>query len=258
MKLAKLRIATVCLVLLLAGCGQTNVRQDPPGRSAAADNVELGLLYMREGQKSVALEKFQKALEQDPSLPSAHNAIAVLYQNLGEHDKADQHYRRALSLDPKDSQVHNNYGSFLCTIGRRQDAEEHYLEAARNPLYETPELSYTNAGICAYQAQDMAKAESYWRRALEANPRFPVALLQMARLGVAQENFLSARAHLQRLHEIVRPNAESLWLGIQTERALGDTNAEASYAMRLKNGFPDSPQAKLLQEKRLDERTTGN
>ena len=258
MKLAKLPIATLCLVLLLASCGQTNVRQDPLGRSAAADNVELGLLYMREGQKSVALEKFQKALEQDPSLPSAHNAIAVLYQNLGEHDKADQHYRRALSLDPKDSQAHNNYGSFLCTIGRRQDAEEHYLEAARNPLYETPELSYTNAGICAYQAQDMAKAESYWRRALEANPGFPVALLQMARLGVAQENFLSARAHLQRLHEIVRPNAESLWLGIQTERALGDRNAEASYAMRLKNGFPDSPQAKLLQEKRLDERTTGN
>ena len=258
MRSANLRLTMICLVVLLAGCGQSNVRQEPAGRGAASDNVELGLLYMREGQKSVALEKFQKALEQDPTLPSAHNAIAVLYQNLGEHDKADHHYRRALSLDPKDSQAHNNYGSFLCTLGRRQDAEKHYLEAAANPLYETPELSYTNAGICAYQAQEFAKAEGYWRRALAANPRFPMALLQMARLGVAQENFLSARAHLQRLHEIVRPNAESLWLGIQTERALGDKNAEASYAMLLKNGFPDSPQAKLLQEKRLDERTTGN
>ena len=252
-------LTILCLAAAVAGCGQSNVRQDSPGRNTAAeDNVQLGLLYMREGQKAVALEKFQKALEQDPNMPSAHNAIAVLYENLGEQDKADHHYRRALSLDPKDSQAHNNYGSFLCKSERWDDAEEHFLKAAANPLYETPELSYTNAGICAQKAKDLAKAESYWRRALEANPRFPAALLQMARLGVAEQNFMSARAHLQRLHEVVRPNAESLWLGIQTERALGDKNAEASYSMRLKNGFPDSPQAKLLQEKRLDERTTGN
>ena len=208
--------------------------------------MELGIVYMREGKKAIALELLQKSIAQDPDLAEAHNAIAVLYENLGETDKADDHFGRAISLDPKNPQAHNNYGSFLCRNKRYDDAEGHFLEAAKNPLYESPEVAYTNAGICANTAKDAAKAEQYWRKALELNPRFPAALLHMARLNVTTKNFLQARAYLQRLHEQVKPNAESLWLGVQTERALGDKNAEASYAMLLKNGFPDSPQAKQL------------
>lgn len=246
-------VLTLCAALIIAGCAPGNTRTDSSGRSAAQDNVELGTLYMREGQKAVALDVLLKALEQDPDLPVAHNTIAVLYDSLGENDKADRHFRRALSLDPKDSQAHNNYGSFLCKSKRWDDAEAHFLKAAANPLYETPELSYTNAGTCSHTAGRLDKAEEYWRKALDINPRFPAPLLQMARLSVTQQEYLRARAYLQRLHEIVRPMPESLWLGIQTERALGDRNAEASYSLFLRNNFPDSPQAKQLQENRLDE-----
>lgn len=251
-------LLALCATLILAGCAQSNTRPDAPGRSAAQDNVELATLYMREGQKAVALDVLLKALEQDPTLPVAHNTIAVLYESLGESDKADRHFRRALSLDPKDSLAHNNYGSFLCRNQRWDEAEGHFLKAAANPLYDTPEKAYTNAGTCSYSAKNTAKAEEYWRKALEVNPRFPEALLHMARLSVAQQEHLRARAYLQRLHEVVKPIPESLWLGIQTERALGDKNAEASYTLFLRNNFPDSPQAKQLQENRLDERNTGN
>lgn len=239
-------LAAATLVLAVSGCNQANVRPDDERSSSAEANMELGIVYMREGKKAIALELLQKSIAQDPDLAEAHNAIAVLYENLGETDKADDHFGRAISLDPKNPQAHNNYGSFLCRNKRYDDAEGHFLEAAKNPLYESPEVAYTNAGICANTAKDAAKAEQYWRKALELNPRFPAALLHMARLNVTTKNFLQARAYLQRLHEQVKPNAESLWLGVQTERALGDKNAEASYAMLLKNGFPDSPQAKQL------------
>lgn len=240
-------LAAACLVLALGGCNQSNIRpEDQHKASSAVANMELGIEYMREGKKAIALELLQKALEQDPGLAEAHNAIAVLYESLGETDKADDHFRRAISLDPKNSQAHNNYGGFLCRNQRWDDAEENFLKAASNPLYETPEVAYTNAGICANTAKDTAKAEQFWRKALELNPKFPAALLQMARLTVNQKDFMRARAYLQRLHEVARPNAESLWLGIQTERALGDKNAEASYTLLLKNGFPNSPQTKQL------------
>lgn len=239
-------LMAACLALALGGCNQTNVRPEESKSSSAEANMELGILYMREGKKAIALELLQKAISQDPDLAEAHNAIAVLYENLGETDKADDHFRRAVSLDPKNSQAHNNYGGFLCRSQRWDDAEEHFLKAAANPLYETPEVAYTNAGICANTAKDSAKAEQYWRKALELNPRFPSALLYMARTSVNQKDYMRSRAYLQRLHEVVKPNAESLWLGIQTERALGDKNAEASYTMLLKNSFPDSPQAKQL------------
>lgn len=234
------------LAIMSGGCNQANVRSDDAKSSSAEANMELGILYMREGKKAVALELLQKAIDQDPGLAEAHNAIAVLYENLGETDKADEHFRRAISLDPKNSQAHNNYGGFLCRQQRWDAAEESFLKAVSNPLYETPEVAYTNAGICANTAKDPDKAETYWRKALEVNPRFPAALLQMARLSVGKKDFMRSRAYLQRLHERVKPSAESLWLGVQTERALGDRNAEASYGMLLKNGFPESPQAKQL------------
>jgi type IV pilus assembly protein PilF len=252
-------ILALCATLSLAGCQQGNTRPSDTGaRSAAQDNVELGMLYMREGQKAVALEVLLKAVDQDPSLPVAHTTLAVLYESLGENDNADRHFRRALSLDPKNSQAHNNYGSFLCKNKRWDDAEEHFIKAAANPLYEAPEVAYTNAGICSNTAGRTDKAEQYWRKALESNAHFPAPLFQMARLSVAQKDYLRARAYLQRLHEVVGPTPESLWMGIQTERVLGDKNAEASYAMYLKNNFPDSPQAKQLQENGPDERNTGN
>ena len=38
---------------------------------AAKANVQLGIAYMRDGEMESSLNKFQKALEQDPDLPSA-------------------------------------------------------------------------------------------------------------------------------------------------------------------------------------------
>jgi len=244
--------AVLAAALMATACTQ-NTKDYPPGQSPAEINVELGLHYMREGEKNAAMEKFQKALEQEPNLAAAHSGIAVLYESLGETAKADQHFRRAVSLNPKDARAQNNYGAFLCRDDRWPEAERHFLAAANEPLYDAPYMALTNAGICAYGAKDVAKAEQYWRRALELNPRYPAALLQMARLGVEQKQYMSARAYLQRLHEVVRPSAESLWLGIQTERALGDRNAEASYSLLLKNHFPQSPQARQLQGKAADE-----
>lgn len=249
----QLGMAAVLAAALMASACTQNTKDYPPGQSPAEINVELGLHYMREGEKNAAMEKFQKALEQEPNLAAAHSGIAVLYESLGETAKADQHFRRAVSLNPKDARAQNNYGAFLCRDDRWPEAERHFLAAANEPLYDAPYMALTNAGICAYGAKDVAKAEQYWRRALELNPRYPAALLQMARLGVEQKQYMSARAYLQRLHEVVRPSAESLWLGIQTERALGDRNAEASYSLLLKNHFPQSPQARQLQGKAADE-----
>lgn len=233
------------VAVFLFGCTQANVRQEK-ARSAAEFNVELGLQYMQQGMNKVALEKLQKAVRQDPTLPSAHNAIAVLYEKLGELDQADHHFQRAVRLDEKDSRAHNNYGAFLCRHDRWEDAQRHFVEAATDPLYETPELAYTNAGVCAESAGDMEKAEAYFRKALEAEPAYPVALRRMASLSLEQEKYLQARAYLQRYQAVAGHTPETLWIGIQAEDQLGDRNAAASYRLLLKNNFPDSPQARRL------------
>ena len=58
---------------------------------------------------------------------------------------------------------------------------------------------------------------------------------------------LSARAYLQRFLEVSKHTAASLWMGIRIERQLGDKDAIASYKLALRNNFPDSNEATLLE-----------
>ncbi len=235
------------LVLLLAACAGSQTRESERARRAAEINTELGVRYMQAGMKAVALEKLQKALREDPDYAKAHNAIAVLYEQLGETDKADRHFRRAIRLDPKDPSTLNNYGGFLCRQGKVDKAIEHFLEAAAHPLYDRPALALANAGVCALGAGRNDQAEKLFRQALDKNPRQPVALYRMARLMLDRQDYLRARAYVQRLMEVTGPRPELLWMGIQVERALGDRDAVASYALLLRNRFPDSPEARRLK-----------
>lgn len=246
-----LLIVVTALGLGAAGCTTTGQVGERNLRAAAEANVHLGVGYLQQGKYDLALAKLEKALEQDPSLPSAHNVIAVLHERLNQPDLAERHYRRALSLAPDDAGTHNNYGRFLCMQNRLREAEEQFLVALKNPLYQTPEVARTNAGICALRVPDKAKAEEHFRSALKANPHYREALIEMAKLSLEQENYMLARAYLQRYLEVGPKSAESLWLGVRIERKLGNRSAAASYALLLKSNFPDAEETRwLLQSER--------
>ena len=246
------RIVTFCLVLiLLCGCNTTggrNLQPDATTNNVTSTNLNLGIAYMQRGEYEKALEKFNKARQADPGYYGTYNAFGLLYQLLGEPRQAEDNFKKALSLNRNDSGTRNNYGRFLCQQGRYKEAMETFKLAADNPLYDTPEIAITNAGTCAMMQEDKALAEKYFRSALDRNPRIPTALLHMSELSYDQGNYLSARGYLQRYLEVGRPTPVSLWLGIRIERELGDKNAESSYKLLLKNNFPDSDEAKLLNE----------
>lgn len=237
------------MVVSLAGCGQSSLRNGAESKESLAQiYTNLGLAYMQQGDNGIALEKFLKALEQDADYADAHHYAASAYQQQGQLEKADQHYRRALRLDAENPMLQNNYGTFLCDRDQYPDAEKLFLDIAKNPRYATPELAYENAGLCALRQGDAQKAERHFRAALGINSKLPSALYQMALLMYDAEQPLSARAYLQRYSELAAPAPRSLWLGIKIERKLGDAQAVASYAARLKSDFPDTEEARLLRE----------
>lgn len=240
------------LAIAVSACSSSSDFRQLPGNESkpAAINTQLGIAYMQDNKPSLALASLQKALRQDPDLALAHNAIAVLYQQLGEYDKADYHFRRAVDLEPGDSDAQNNYGAFLCRQGRIKEAERHFQAALNNPLYNHPEQAYFNWGFCAVKAKDDVKAASYLRQALQRDPKYAPALLEMARLSYRQKQYLNARGYLQRYQAVASPTADSLWTGIEIERALGDRNAVASYALLLKSKYPDSDQTRKLLDSR--------
>ncbi len=214
--------------------------------SAAYINVQLGVGYMKEGNYGIALSKLKKALAQNPNLAITHSTIAVLYERLGENSVAESHYQRSIELDANDARLRNNYGQFLCKHHNELQGIKQFDIAASNPLYQTPFMPLTNAGLCAIRINEDVMAENYLRRALEKNSRMVPALSGMLQLSVKQGKHLQGKAYLQRYTALAKHNADTLWSGYQIEKHLGDKQAAANYAVRLKSRFPDSAQTKLL------------
>jgi type IV pilus assembly protein PilF len=240
-------------VQLLAGCailGDSDAQMNKKKNleMAANANTQLGIEYLREGDYEMAMNRLEKAISLNPNSADAHDAIAVLYEKIGKNPLAEKHYKKALRLNPDNARGHNNYGQFLCTQGRYEDAEQEFLLAANDPFYSSPALAFSNAALCAARIPDESRAEKYYRMALERDPAYAPALIQMAVLSYNQSKYLSARGYLQRYQQAARHTPESLWLAIRTEYALDNHHAWGNYAVTLRSNFPDSKQAAALQE----------
>ncbi|HEX5514951.1 MAG TPA: type IV pilus biogenesis/stability protein PilW [Gammaproteobacteria bacterium] len=242
------RSLLLAVMLLLAGCTTTQSGTPTESEKAARINTQLGIAYLRQDNLDQALDRLTKAVQQDPGYAEAHAVLAVLHHRLGQHDDAGRHYRRSVALAPDDSALRNNYGQFLCERGSIDEAERHLKRAAANPLYRTPEIPLSNAGVCLLRAGREEVAESYFLEALRHNPSFARALYAMAELRQRAGESLSARGFYQRYLAVAPQTAESLWLGIQIERVLGDNDAVGSYGMLLKGKFPDSEETRRLIE----------
>ncbi len=245
---------SIALLSALQFACAANAPQQPPlapggtNSELASVNTQLGLGYLRNGQVRLAYERLSTALAADPNYATAHNGMALVYDRLNEPEKAEKHFKRAIELNPSDSAARTNYGAFLCQRGRIEEGEKHFLKAVENPLYDKPAMAYTNAGLCKLRADDASGAEAYFRAALRADPRFGVALLNMAELSLDSAQYLSARAYMQRYEEVSKHDSRSLWIGIRIEEKLGDMDAVASFAMLLKASYPDSPETQMLLE----------
>ena len=246
-------MALATTVLLLVGACSTTPERAKSRASlekAAQINAQLGANYLNQGDLQRANEKLQKALRQDSGNADAHATFALLQMRLDKPDKANDHFERALDLDPDNPGLQNNYGTFLCGEGKYEAGIEQFLRAADNQLYGTPEYAYANAGRCARDAGRIDEADEYLRQALEENPRLPSALFDLASLELERGKPRQAQSHLQRYHEIAVPAAQTLWLGVRIERALGNAERARSHGMKLLRGFPDSVEADRFLETR--------
>jgi type IV pilus assembly protein PilF len=242
-------LGAILLGVLLSACvgPQSSMPKAQPER-ASEINLELGMDYLRKGNLEQAKEKIDRALEQDSRNAKAQAAAGLLYDRLGDYRKSESHFERAISLDGKNPEIRNNFAAVLCQRGSYDRGEKMALTATTDPLYKTPEVAFLNAGTCRRAAGDLKGAEAHFRSALERRQRFAPALYQLADLEFGQQNYLPARAFLERYMEIARVSSASLWLAYRIESKLGNAAAADGYARRLRNEFPTSNETKELIE----------
>ena len=227
---------------------------EPDLVQASALNVQLAIGYIDRDQLGIAQEKLIKAIEQDPESVDAYTTMAYMKRKVNELEEAEKYYLEALEIKSTNPNIHNNYGGLLCQMGRYDEALKEIRLAYEDPFYETPYLAYANAGTCLLDKGDYKEAEKMLRKALRDQPNYAGALISMAEIGVKTEKYLMARAYIQRYHAVARPTAESLWLQVQSEKALGAEEHYMKYARRLLKDFPDSDEAGMLEEMARNDR----
>ncbi len=239
------------LALLLAACAGT--QEGDFKENVAEANFKLGVGYMQSGHFDVALQKLLKALEFNDNYPEAHNAIAVLYEEIREYSPAEMHFKRAIELKSDYTLARLNYARFLCARepARLPEGESEFQKIAADPANAgaTAADAYAGLGVCAHTRNDPAQAETWLRKAVEADPKNTRALYALAVLSQQQGKTLQARAFLQRYHAQIRPTAPSLWLGVQIEKAKdGDSQLRQEYSRLLLSLFPNSDEVRRLKQ----------
>ena len=244
-----MRQLLILLVLSLSACANQSAMRlsafDGNKQDSARVHAELGSGYYQQGQMAVALNEFIKSTEFDPNYSPGYNGLAMTYSAMNEDAQAELNFKKSIALDAKNSEALNNYGSFLCSRNRVDESILQFQQAAKNPLYVTPFIPYTNAGYCSLKKSDLVAAERFFSLALQYQPLLHNTAYQLAKLyfdrqqyGLAQQTLFNAMAN--------NPNSDMLWLGIRIEHQLGNQDVESSYVTELKSKFPDSPQTKLL------------
>jgi len=254
-------------VVLLAGCagqqgtsGASGSRNDivtesdePDHRRRARLRLELATGYFEQGQPNVALDEIKQSLVTDPTYVDAYNLRGLVYMRLNDIPLAEDSFRRALALNPRDADVAHNYGWLLCQQGRYEDSFKSFAQAAANPTYGGKAKTLMTQGVCQVRAGQRAEAEQSLMQSYELDAGNPVTGYNLANLLYERGDLTRAQFYIRRLNNSELANAETLWLGIKTERKLNNRDAVLQLADQLKKRFAQSPQATAYEKGAFNE-----
>jgi type IV pilus assembly protein PilF len=233
----------VLIAVVLSSCASSTVKSTKNDDSASI-YLQLGVRYMDLNKLEVAKENLQLALKKDPDNAQVLNAFAFLYEKLNDYDKAKDHYEMALDASPNDWSVQNNFGRFLCDRGEYEEGMALLSQAISTQLNDRQWLALTNAGRCQLAMKQNQSAKAYFKQALILNNTYAPALLEMQKISYQSGEYWAAKGYLQRYLGVADHTSGTLWFGMQTERALGNTALSKEYQNLLLEKFPLSDEAK--------------
>ena len=240
-------LTSLLLILVISSCAP--IWEDEPGWDSE-QRVELytrlGLEYMAQNRLASALEAMNDALAIAPDDSSANHAMALLKLRLGESSDAEAHFDQALVSNPGNVGARNDYGSYLCEQGKWMDGGKQFETARDDPFNTEPYVSQYGLGVCLMGAGEFRAAQDQFRAALVAEPQSTAVLYQSAWASFQLEEYLSARAFLERMFGAGGVSADSLLLAVRTESKLGAEDLAKEYAARLRSAYPGSEQVEQL------------
>lgn len=232
--------------LLMAACVTTETggfeeKKDP--KKAVELSVQAARSYIQEGKWEPAKRHLKNALELDPKNAGANDALALVFWRTGEYEQADKHFRAAISdaVDSEASRIRNNYAAYLYDRKRYADAESQLEKVAEDLLYDKRAEAFLNLGRVRVKLKKYAQAKEVLERAVLMDRTNSAVMLQLSEVYFQLGDHTKAQGFYDAYRKQAQgQNPASLWLGIRLAEHAGDKNSSASYALALKNLFPQS------------------
>jgi type IV pilus assembly protein PilF len=225
--------------LSLQACQQSEIARDEQRvkkkhlNDASGYNIQLGLGYLKQGNIPRSKRKLLLALEQAPNSAEANAAMGYFLEKTSDVEHAKSYYQKAMIVAPGKGAQLNNYGAFLCRQGEYKEAEGYFLKAVADIQYEHTAGAYENAGLCALEVPDEAKAITYFNQALAQDPSSIQSLQELVKLHMKQGRYAEALAQLQKYPEIVLRSRPLLASAVKSAHETGQTVLEANYRRSL-------------------------
>ncbi len=163
----------------------------------------LGNVYMRDRQYNEATKMFEKAASMAPEKAKIRTQLAVSRLVTGQSRSAIDDLRAAIELSDDDSQP----GELLGMIQLRNGDAAAALETAQDLMVRQPENPFhPNLAGSAYVAlNDFVAARSSYESALEIDPTYMPAALNLAKLDILSGELDQAE---DRYYQIIDENPE--------------------------------------------------
>lgn len=155
---------------------------------------DLGDEYMQHGQLDLALQTCLDALHHGIRTDMIFSRLGSLYLRQGNLNQAIENYQQAIQLNPLDVEAQSNLATAYSDAGQLNQASRQFQRVLAIQDYVP---AYNGLGLVAVKQHDFVNARKNFNRALQINPKFASAQLNLGVLCMQTGDYPCARTAFQ-------------------------------------------------------------
>ena len=165
-------------------------------------NHLLGIFYFHQGMLDLAIERYQKAVEEAPGFVLAHYDLGVGWYHRGNMPNAIRAFRRCLEIDPNYNAAHYRLAIALFHAGELEEAMEHF----KRSITLTPEyfMAHYHLGVIHERRGETDAAVREFQRSLDEDVGEVSSLYHLAMIRLAKGDKKGAEQLLRSANEFGR------------------------------------------------------
>ena len=196
--------AVMLTIVFSSGCAAMEA-----SKKKASYHYQMGLSFLAEGNYTRALIDFTEAEKITPDDPLLLNYLGQVYYLKKRYDLAETRYLRAIAVKPDFSEVRNNLGVNYMEMQRWNDAIAQLTMVKNDIFYQNHDNACMNLALAYMGKGDYESSLNILRPVVSANPRNPIARMNLGRVYFAADKVGLAIAEFKKAIELNKDYARA-------------------------------------------------